>query len=109
MEGTFSDIMLYIAYGLAIIALIAAIVLPLISSFSNPQSLVKTGIGLGGIILVFIIAYVVSGDEVTSTYAKFGIDPGLSKTIGGVLITMYIMIGLVTLSIIYTEISKALS
>ncbi|WKN33594.1 hypothetical protein PZB74_09655 [Porifericola rhodea] len=97
---------LYAAYILAGLALVLAIILPLISALSNPKALLGTVVGLIGIAIVFFIGYSISGDEVNTVYTKFGITDSSSKLIGGALITMYLLIGLALVSIVFTEINK---
>lgn len=97
---------LYAAYILVGLALVLAFVLPLISAFSNPKSLLAT---VGGIVLIavlFFIGWSISGDEVTTVYTKFDVTESSSKLIGGALITMYILIILALVSIAFTEITK---
>ncbi|MEM7548533.1 MAG: hypothetical protein AAF363_02595 [Bacteroidota bacterium] len=100
------DFMLYLGYALVGVAAIAAIILPLISSLSDPKSLAKSGVGLVALLIVFGVGYALSGSEVTDTYAKFGVDEGQSKLIGGFLTMMYILIIVTSVGIIYTEITK---
>jgi hypothetical protein len=100
------DIVLYIAYGLTIIAAIGSVLLPLINSLGNPKSLIQTGIGIGSLLLIFIISYALSGNEVTATYKDFDVDAGGSKTIGGMLTMMYLLIGIAVIGIVYTEVTK---
>ena len=100
------DIFLYLAYTLVIVAALAAIILPLISALGDPKSLLMSGIGVLALVVVFVIGYAISGNEVTPVYTKFEVGPDLSKAVGGALIMTYIMgIGAV-LGIIYTEFIK---
>ncbi len=100
------DIFLYLAYTLVIVAAVAAIILPLISALGDPKSLLMSGIGVMALVVVFVIGYAISGNEVTPVYTKFEVGPDLSKAVGGALIMTYIMgIGAV-LGIIYTEFIK---
>lgn len=103
------DIMLYGAYLLVIVAALGAIVLPLISALSNPKSLLKSGLGVLVIGVVYLISWGISGDEVTAKYIKFDITSTSSQVIGGVLITTYLLMGLAVISIIYSEIRKILN
>ncbi|HMP99708.1 MAG TPA: hypothetical protein PKC24_07995 [Cyclobacteriaceae bacterium] len=103
----FVDIGLYIGYLLFFACAGFAIVWPLINSISEPKALVKSGIGVGAIILVFIISYAISGNETKAEFIAMGVDEGMSKTLGGILITMYILLFGSILAIIYTEIVKA--
>lgn len=101
------DIALFISYGLTILAAAAAIIFPIVNSISQPQTLIKSGIGLGAILVVFLLSWAISGNEVSKEYAEFGVQEGLSKFIGGLLIMMYALIALALGGIVYTEISKA--
>lgn len=106
MDEFISTYGLYTAYILAGLALVLAIVLPLISALSNPKALLGTVVGLIGIAIVFFIGYSISGDEVTTVYTRFGITESSSKFIGGALITMYLLIGVALISIVFTEVNK---
>lgn len=102
------DIALYLAYTLTILAGVAAIAFPLISSVGDPKSLVKSGIGLGALVLIFLISWAISGAEVTAVYEEFEVGASLSKFIGGILTMMYVLTGIAIVGIVYTEISKSL-
>lgn len=101
------DIALYASYILVLVAAVAAVVLPLIQSLDDPSSLVKSGIGLAALVVVFVIGYAISGSEVLPSYAEFNVDAGLSKFIGGLLTMMYILIFVAIGGIIYTEVAKS--
>lgn len=101
------DIALYASYILVLVAAIAAVVLPLIQSLDDPSSLIKSGIGLAALVVVFVIGYAISGSEVLPSYAEFNVDAGLSKFIGGLLTMMYILIFVAIGGIIYTEVAKS--
>ena len=107
MEVFVSEFGLYLAYLLFGIALLAAVVLPLIKALDEPKKLVKAGIGVGGILVVFLISWAIAGNEVTAMYTTKGVDVGLSKLVGGVLTMMYLLMGIAIVAIVYTEITKA--
>lgn len=100
------DILLYLAYGLIIVAALGAIILPLIKSLDDPKSLAKAGMGVGILLVVFAVAYVISDNEVNNIYTKFNVDAQASKIIGGVLITTYIFFIAAFVSILFTEVAK---
>ncbi len=101
------DISIYVAYLLVIIAALAALVLPLVNSLSDPKQLVKGLIGIGVLLLTFVVGYLISGDEITGTYIRNGVDaPNASKLIGGSLIAMYMFFIVGFASIIVTEVIK---
>ena len=102
------DIILYFGYGMVIIGAVLAIGFPLWIASKNPKSLAGTGMGLGSIFVLFLIAWLLSGSEVYSSYSEFGVDASLSKFIGGMLILVYMLVGLAVSGIIYSEITKSL-
>ena len=101
------DIGLYVGYGLFAIAALAAIILPLINSLRSPSVLIKSGISLAVLLVLFLIAYGVSGSEVTPAYISAGVDEGSSKLIGAGLTTFYFLFIGAAVGIIVTEINKA--
>ena len=102
------DIILYFGYGMVIVGAVLAIGFPLWIASKNPKSLAGTGMGLGSIFVLFLIAWLLSGSEVYSSYSEFGVDASLSKFIGGMLILVYMLVGLAVSGIIYSEITKSL-
>jgi len=101
------DIGLYIAYVLTIIAIGAAVVLPLINAVKAPAGLVKSLAGVGGLVVIFIIAYAISGSEVTTKAAAAGVDASSSKLIGAGLSMFYIVMIVSVVGVVYSEINKA--
>lgn len=98
------DVGLYASYLLIALCAVAAIVIPLAQSFGDPQSLVKSGIGLGVIVVVFLISYAMA-DSVTS---NIKVTENAAKFSGAGLIAMYIFFFIALIGIVYTEISKLL-
>lgn len=94
---------------LLIIATIAAIVGPIITSADDPKSLIKPLAAFVGLAILLFIGYsmatgqeyiIKSGDETTTVTAE------TSRWVGGSLIMLYILGAVAIVSIIYTEISK---
>lgn len=107
MDQFISTYGLYAAYILLGIAVLAAILMPLIQSFSNPRALLGALVGVVAIAVLFFIGYSVAGNEVVPLYIKNNVTSAVtSKMIGGALITMYILILLALVSIVVTEITK---
>lgn len=107
MESGLINIALVITYVLIGIAVVSVVVLPLIKAIDNPKTLVGTAIGLGVILVIFGISYAISGDEVLPRYVNQGVGAGISKFVGGLLTTMYLLFGAAIVGILYTEVSKA--
>lgn len=102
------DIALYVGYFLVVIGVIAAVVLPLIRSVGDPKSLLKTGISLVALLVVFAIGYFISDNEVTERFAMepFSLTPGSSQLVGGLLIASYFLLVIAFASIFINEITK---
>ncbi|NJN24712.1 MAG: hypothetical protein HC819_01310 [Cyclobacteriaceae bacterium] len=82
--------------------------LPLINSIGNPQSLLKSGLGVLAIVALYFLAYALSGSEVTPEYSKYNVGPELSKFVGGFLIMAYFLLGISIIGIVITEFNKIL-
>lgn len=96
------DVGLYAGYVLIVLCAIAAVVIPLIQSFGDPQSLVKSAIGLGVLVVVFLISYALAGSDTMGTTTS----ESTSKLVGAGLISMYILFIGALVGIVFTEVSK---
>ncbi|RIW14025.1 hypothetical protein D0X99_14555 [Algoriphagus lacus] len=103
------DIMLYATYALAVVGTLLSIVLPLIKSLDDPKGLMKSGLGILGLAVLFFISYSVSGNEVLPKFEgdPFNLTPGMSQTIGGMLVLTYVLSVVTILSIFVSELFKA--
>jgi hypothetical protein len=103
-----SEYGLYATYILLAVAVLAAIVLPLINALNNPKSLLKTLGGVVILVVIFFIAFSISGSEVLPSYERQGLHTaGASRFVGGTLITMYSLIIIALIAIVITEVKKA--
>ncbi len=99
---------LWLAYILFFVAVGTGIILPLLHILKSPKSLVKTGMALGGMLVVFGIAYWLAGAEITPKYEALGVKTEFSsKMIGAGLTMFYLIFFIAILGMIYSEISKA--
>ena len=101
------DAGLYTSYVLFFIAIGATIILPLVHALKAPGTLVKSGISVVGLIILFLISYTLSGSEVTTKYATLGVGENSSKLVGAGLIMFYITFVLALIALIGSEINKA--
>lgn len=103
-----TDIFLYAGYLLVIVGAVFAILMPLINSFGDPKSLLKTGIGVIVVAAVFGIAYSTASGDVAAKYMAdpFNITPEGAKMVGGVLLTVYSLFILAIVGIVITELNK---
>jgi len=100
------DIALFSAYGLVIVGALLAVGFPIYLSSKNPASLKESAMAFAGLLIMFLVGYLISGNEVLPTYIEFGVDEGLSKFIGGMIILVYLLAGIAIGGIIYSEFSK---
>ena len=89
------------------VAALLAIGFPLYIASKNPKSLINSGMGLGSILILFVVAWLISGNEVYPSYVEFGVDETLSKFIGGILYLVYILVVIAVIGIIASEFRKA--
>jgi hypothetical protein len=102
------DIGLYLSAILLVVATASAVVLPLLNAIKHPAGLIKSLLGVGGLVVLFIVAYSLSGSELSAKAVALGVDESGSKLIGAGLILLYFVFVISILGLIYSEISKAL-
>ena len=108
MEQIIVNVGIIVAYVLIVIGVVSAVVFPLINAVSQPQLLVKSGIGILAVAIVFGIGYALSDSGLTAKFIQSGVETeGLSKMIGGALTMVYLLMGVALIGIVYTEFSKA--
>ena len=102
------DLGFYIFYALLFIAVALTVVFPIIHMLREPSTLIRSAIGVGVVVVLFVISYALSDSEVNLKAAAVGVTPTSSRLIGAGLIMFYITLVLSVLALIYSEISKAL-
>lgn len=104
------DIMLYVSYALVGIGAVVSILMPLFKSLDDPKSLLKTGLGVIGILVLFFICYSISGNEVLPKFESdpFNLTPAMSQMVGGLMITTYVLTIVALVGIVVTELNKAI-
>lgn len=105
---SFINISLWVAMGMVVVAALASIIMPIINSLSHPKTLIKSGIGILAIAVLFFICYAIAGDEVSKRFIEGGLTPAVSKFSGGLLMTMYALFVVAIIGIVFSEINKAL-
>jgi len=103
------DIMLYVSYALVGLGAVVSILLPLIKSLDDPKSLMKTGLGVVAILILFFICYSISSNEVLPKFEgePFNLTPAMSQMVGGFLVTTYVLAIIAVVGIVITEFNKA--
>jgi hypothetical protein len=102
------DIGIYLAYILVVVAIGAMIVLPLINALKHPKDLGKSAMGVGTLVVLFGIAFALSGGELSPKWISLGVTTPLSSRLIGAGLTMfYFVLIIAVLGMIYSEINKA--
>lgn len=106
--SAFINIMFYISYFLMVIVLLATVAGFVMNAITNPGSIMLTALGLGGFVVLFLIGFFISGNEIIPVYTKMipGMSGSFSKVIGGSLIMSYLMLVLSFGGIVYSEVVK---
>jgi hypothetical protein len=97
------DVGLFLSYALIGVCALAAVGMPLVKAFGDPQSLKKMGMGVGAVVVVFVISLLIADGSASENASATA-----SKMVGAGLITMYIMAILAIGGIVFTEIQKML-
>lgn len=90
----FADLLFYYFYLLFFIAIITALIFPLLFMIRNPKKAKNAAIGIGILAVIFFLSYAFSGDEIIPEYKNIITDPSSSKLIGAGLIMVYILGGI---------------
>lgn len=100
------DVGLWISYILFIGALAGMAVYSLINMLRDTKNAKGTLIGVGVLVGLFLITFLLSSNELLPKYVDLGISPTQSKMIGAGLLLAYI-IGFGTVAIaVYSEVRK---
>lgn len=99
---------LYFGYFLFFVAVAALVILTLMNALKSPKDLLKSGAAVGGLVLLFVIGYMWSGDEVTLRAAAMGTTPASSKMIGAGLFSLYVIFFASLGALAYSFINKSM-
>lgn len=103
------DFGLYASYTLIGICVVGILFFAVSRIASNPKAAKSALIGIGGLVVLFVIAYAAStGADVATNpvFEKLQVNESTSKSVGAGLIGLYLIMGLTVLSIIYAEVSR---
>ncbi len=100
------DIGLWICYLLFFAALAGMAVYSVINMLRDTKKAKGTLIGLGILLGIFLITFLISGNELLPKYIDLGISASQSKMIGAGILMVYVM-GIATIGIaVYSEFRK---
>ncbi len=100
------DIGLYLSFILLGVAIASAVAMPLLHAIKHPAGMVKSLFGIGGLVLLFLLAYSLSGSELAPKAIALGVDEAGSKLIGAGLILFYFVLLISVLGLIFSEVNK---
>ena len=100
------DIGLFLFYALLVVALVSVLVFPIVNALKDPAAMKKTLIGVGALVGVFVLSFLLAGSAVTLEQRALGISEGSSKLISAGLTMMYLMFILTAVVWVYSEVSK---
>ena len=103
------NIGIILTYVMVAFAALAAIGFGIMKMMQNTNNAKKTLYTVGGLVIAFIIAYVLASDEVLNSYEKYKITASSSKQVGMGLITFYCLLFGAIAAILYAELSKVFS
>lgn len=106
-ENTTLNLMLVWSFVMIVLTIALTVIMPLITVFQNPKSAVRSLIGLGLIVVVFLISYALATDDpITLASGKVIDDSFELKFSDTALWATYIAFAGVILSILYGELYK---
>ena len=103
------NIGIILSYVMVAFAALATIGFGVQKMMQNTNNAKKTMYTVGGLVIAFIIAYLLASDEVLNSYEKYGTTSSSSKKVGMGLITFYFLLFGAIGAVLYAELSKALS
>ena len=103
------NIGIILSYIMVAFAALATIGFGVQKMMQNTNNAKKTLYTVGGLVIAFIIAYVLASDEVLNSYEKYKITASSSKQVGMGLITFYFLLFGAIAAILYAELSKVFS
>lgn len=96
------------AYILFIIAVVAAVIFPIIRLFTRPKQAMKSFVGLAALVIVVLIAYAMADGTPLNIIGYTGSDNVPSRLIFSdtIIYTMYILFGAAIIAIFATELLR---
>ena len=93
---------LIVCYVFLLLAILTSIGMPVLNMIKHPEGLVKSLIGVVGLVVLFGVSYALSGAEVSAKATAMGVDASGSRMIGAGMIMFYIILGVSTVLAIYS-------
>ncbi len=103
------DFGLWIGYLLAMAGAAGMLVFSIRNIIGNPKNAKYTLMGVGAIVVLFLLSWVVSSSELTPRMVNLQASESMSKMIGAGFIMLYLMGVITVAAIFYVEIKKLFS
>ncbi len=98
---------LYLTYALIGICVIGILIFAVARIVSHPGAAKNSLIGIVGLIVLAVLAYLLStGDDANGIFADLNVEEGTSHRVGAGLVTLYLLMGLAVISILYNEVTR---
>ena len=105
--AAYTNLVLFWGYALIIVIVVATVMAALLNILSNPKKAIKFLITLGLVAVVAVLAFVISGNEYSTTQlVKLKITETTSRIVGAGLIITYLLGIVALLSIVYATVSS---
>ena len=89
-------------------AVVAVVVLPLLNALKAPKELAKSGLGIGILVVLFLVSYSLADSSVSMKARSLGENEASVRLIGAGLIMFYIVFVVAMVGLFYSFINKAL-
>ena len=100
---------LYLTYALIGFSVVAILFFAVTKILQEPGGAKSALIGIVGLVVVLLLGYLLStGADANTIYAKLDVTESTSRRVGTGLMTLYIVMALTILSILYVEITRLL-
>ncbi|MDC0249630.1 hypothetical protein OAK24_02005 [Flavobacteriales bacterium] len=103
------NIGIILSYIMVACAALATIGFGIQKMMQNPNNAKKTMYTVGGLVVIFIIAYLLASNEILSSYEKYETTASSSKKVGMGLISFYLLLFGAIGAVLYAELSKVFS
>jgi hypothetical protein len=97
------DSAIYSMFTFVLVGVLVALLMPLINAMDNPKSLLVVGVGILGLLLIFLISWGITADNDVSTLTATKAE---IKLAGALLNTLWVMLGSALLLIFGMEIKN---
>ncbi|MCE2495420.1 MAG: hypothetical protein J4F31_02395 [Flavobacteriales bacterium] len=104
IQAAVIDPFMYIAYFAAGLASLLTVIFAVYFLITHPEKAKNSLIGIGALVVVFGIGYVLASGNVTEAMTKVGgVTETTSKRVGMGLITFYLLVGIAVLAVVISS------